>query len=153
MAKAEGDAKSTVTRAQGEADASRIRQTSMTPQLLELRRLENQRAYNDECNGQLPGVEPEQRFYPASLDRTSSADRPVTRMTLLRLVWPEAIETAERCTANSLAKNSMQASLARPLMGGAVRATFKASPSSPVMEFFLARGRTLIAKVTQFADS
>jgi hypothetical protein len=34
-----------------------------------------------------------------------------------------------------------------------VRATFKASPSSPVMEFFLARGRTLTAKVTQFADS
>jgi regulator of protease activity HflC (stomatin/prohibitin superfamily) len=57
IAEAEGDAKSTVTRAQGEADANRIRQTSITPQLLELRRLENQRAYIDKWNGQLPSVE------------------------------------------------------------------------------------------------
>lgn len=52
-----GDARSTVTRAQGEADANRIRQTSITPQLLELRRLENQRAYIDKWNGQLPTVQ------------------------------------------------------------------------------------------------
>ena len=57
IAEAEGDAKSTVTRAQGEADANRIRQSSLTPQLLELRRLENQRAYIDKWNGQLPSVQ------------------------------------------------------------------------------------------------
>jgi hypothetical protein len=54
---ADGDAKSVVTRAQGEADANRIRQSSISPQLLELRRLENQRAYIDKWNGQLPSVE------------------------------------------------------------------------------------------------
>jgi regulator of protease activity HflC (stomatin/prohibitin superfamily) len=57
IAEAEGDAKSAVTRAQGEADANRIRQSSLTPQLLELRRLENQRAYVDKWNGQLPSVQ------------------------------------------------------------------------------------------------
>jgi regulator of protease activity HflC (stomatin/prohibitin superfamily) len=57
IAEADGDAKSTVTRAQGEADANRIRQSSITPQLLELRRLENQRAYIDKWNGQLPSVQ------------------------------------------------------------------------------------------------
>jgi regulator of protease activity HflC (stomatin/prohibitin superfamily) len=57
IAEAQGDAKSAVTRAQGEADANRIRQTSITPQLLELRRLENQRAYIDKWNGQLPSVQ------------------------------------------------------------------------------------------------
>src|SRR5579864_824528 len=57
IAEAEGDAKSAVTRAQGEADANRIRQNSLTPQLLELRRLENQRALIEKWNGQLPSVE------------------------------------------------------------------------------------------------
>jgi len=57
IAEAEGDAKSVVTRAQGEADANRIRQSSISPQLLELRKLENQRAYIDKWNGQLPSVE------------------------------------------------------------------------------------------------
>jgi regulator of protease activity HflC (stomatin/prohibitin superfamily) len=57
IAEAEGDAKSSVTRAQGEADANRIRQNSLTPQLLELRRLENQRALIEKWNGQLPSVE------------------------------------------------------------------------------------------------
>jgi len=47
IAEAEGDAKSLVTRAQGEADANRIRQNSLTPQLLELRRIENNRALID----------------------------------------------------------------------------------------------------------
>ncbi len=46
-----------VTRAQGEADANRIRQNSLTPQLLELRRLENQRAMIERWNGQLPTVQ------------------------------------------------------------------------------------------------
>lgn len=57
IAEAEGEAKSAVTLAQGEADANRIRQSSLTPQLLELRRLENQRAYIDKWNGQLPSVQ------------------------------------------------------------------------------------------------
>jgi len=57
IAEADGEAKSMVTRAQGEADANRIRQSSLTPQLLELRRLENSRALIDKWNGQLPTVE------------------------------------------------------------------------------------------------
>lgn len=57
IAEAEGDAKSLVTRAQGEADANRIRQNSLTPQLLELRRIENNRAMIDKWNGQLPTVQ------------------------------------------------------------------------------------------------
>src|SRR6516225_8374710 len=56
IAEAEGDAKSAVTRAQGEADANRILQSSLTPQLLELRRLEIQRAMIARWNGQMPAV-------------------------------------------------------------------------------------------------
>ncbi len=57
IAEADGDAKSNVARAEGEAEANRIRQSSITPQLLELRRLENQRELIDRWNGQLPQVE------------------------------------------------------------------------------------------------
>jgi regulator of protease activity HflC (stomatin/prohibitin superfamily) len=57
IAEAEGEAKSLVTRAQGEADANRIRQNSLTPQLLELRRIENNREMIDKWNGQLPTVQ------------------------------------------------------------------------------------------------
>ena len=57
IAEADGDAKSSVARAQGEAEANKIRQTSITPQLLELRRLENQRDLIARWNGQLPQVE------------------------------------------------------------------------------------------------
>jgi regulator of protease activity HflC (stomatin/prohibitin superfamily) len=57
IAEAEGDAKSLVLRAQGEADANRIRQSSLTPQLLELRRIENNRALIDKWNGQVPTVQ------------------------------------------------------------------------------------------------
>lgn len=57
IAEAEGDAKSAVMRAQGEADANRIRQNSLTTQLLALRRLENQRALIEQWNEQLPTVE------------------------------------------------------------------------------------------------
>ncbi|HEY0264172.1 MAG TPA: SPFH domain-containing protein [Granulicella sp.] len=57
IAQAEGEAKAAVTRANGEAEANRIRQNSLTPQLLELRRIENQRALIDRWNGQLPSVE------------------------------------------------------------------------------------------------
>lgn len=57
IAEADGEAKSAVLRAQGEADANRIRQSSLTPQLLELRKLENQRAQIDKWNGRLPEVQ------------------------------------------------------------------------------------------------
>lgn len=57
VAAAEGEAKAAVTRAQGEAEANRIRQTSLTPQLLELRKIENSKALIDRWNGQLPTVQ------------------------------------------------------------------------------------------------
>jgi regulator of protease activity HflC (stomatin/prohibitin superfamily) len=57
VAEAEGDAQSQINRAKGEAEANRIRQSSLTPQLLELRRLEIQRAMIDKWNGQLPTVQ------------------------------------------------------------------------------------------------
>jgi len=57
IAEAEGDAQSAVNRAKGEAEANRIRLASLTPQMLELRRLENQRALIEKWNGQLPTVE------------------------------------------------------------------------------------------------
>jgi len=78
--------------------------------------------------------------YTPNFSRTCLAVTPATRITLLRLVWPEVMVTEDRGTRKSFAKNSMQASLARPSTGGVVRETFNASPSSPVMAFFLARG-------------
>jgi regulator of protease activity HflC (stomatin/prohibitin superfamily) len=57
VAEADGEAKAAVTRANGEAEANRIRQTSLTPQLLELRKIENQKALIDRWNGQLPTVQ------------------------------------------------------------------------------------------------
>src|SRR5713226_233681 len=77
----------------------------------------------------------------------SSADSPATRITLFRLVWPAAIVMEERGRFKSFAKNSMQASLAFPSTGGAVSESFSASPTSPVIAFFLARGWILTAKV------
>jgi len=78
---------------------------------------------------------------------------PETRITFWRLVWPEAMVTEQRGTFKRFAKNSMQASLARPSKGGEVKETLSALPSSPVMAFFLARGWTLIANLTPLADS
>ena len=52
--RARGDATSAIERARGEAEANRLRQASITPQLLEWRRLENQRALVDKWNGELP---------------------------------------------------------------------------------------------------
>lgn len=46
-----------VLRAQGEADSNRIRQSSLTPNLLELRRLENERALIDRWDDRLPEVQ------------------------------------------------------------------------------------------------
>jgi regulator of protease activity HflC (stomatin/prohibitin superfamily) len=57
VAAADGDAKAAVTRAQGEAEANRIRQSSLTPQLLELRKIENQKELIERWNGQLPSVQ------------------------------------------------------------------------------------------------
>jgi regulator of protease activity HflC (stomatin/prohibitin superfamily) len=57
VAEADGEAKAAVTRANGEAEANRIRQTSLTPQLLELRKIENQKALIERWNGQLPTVQ------------------------------------------------------------------------------------------------
>ena len=53
IAEAEGDAQSAINRAKGEVESNRIRLASLTP-LLELRKLENQRALIEKCNGQLP---------------------------------------------------------------------------------------------------
>jgi regulator of protease activity HflC (stomatin/prohibitin superfamily) len=57
IAEADGEAKAAVSRANGEAEANRIRQSSLTPQLLELRKIENQKALIERWNGQLPSVQ------------------------------------------------------------------------------------------------
>ena len=54
VAEAEGDARSAIEHARGEAESNRLRQASVTPQLLEWKRLENQRAFIDRWNGELP---------------------------------------------------------------------------------------------------
>src|SRR5205807_9547683 len=77
---------------------------------------------------------------PPNRLRTSSTDNPATRSTLLRLPRPAAILIDERDTFKSFAKNSMQASLALPSTGGAVKETLSASPISPVMASLRARG-------------
>src|SRR5580692_1227275 len=88
------------------------------------------------------------QLYLAILLRNSSAESLETRITFWRLVWPEAMVTEERGTFKRFAKNSMQASLARPSTGGEVKESLRAVPSSPVMAFFLARGWTFTANVT-----
>jgi regulator of protease activity HflC (stomatin/prohibitin superfamily) len=52
--RARGEGTSMIERAHGEAEANRLRQASITPQLLEWKRLENQRALIDKWNGDLP---------------------------------------------------------------------------------------------------
>jgi regulator of protease activity HflC (stomatin/prohibitin superfamily) len=54
VAQAGGEAKSMIERARGEAEANRLRNASLTSQLLELRRLENERAKIEKWDGQLP---------------------------------------------------------------------------------------------------
>jgi len=78
--------------------------------------------------------------------RSSAADIPNTRITFLRLRSPDAMVTEDGATFKKLAKNSMQASLARPSTGGAVKDSLSASPRSPVMAFVFARGWTLTTK-------
>jgi regulator of protease activity HflC (stomatin/prohibitin superfamily) len=52
--RARGEAEAAVQRARGEAEANRLRQASITPQLLEWRRLENEQARIEKWNGELP---------------------------------------------------------------------------------------------------
>jgi regulator of protease activity HflC (stomatin/prohibitin superfamily) len=52
--RARGEATSHIERAKGEAEANRLRQASITPQLLEWKRLENQSALIEKWNGELP---------------------------------------------------------------------------------------------------
>jgi F0F1-type ATP synthase membrane subunit b/b' len=54
VAEAEGEASRAIERARGEAESNRLRQASITPQLMEWKRLENQRALIDRWNGELP---------------------------------------------------------------------------------------------------
>jgi regulator of protease activity HflC (stomatin/prohibitin superfamily) len=54
VAEAEGEARSAIERARGEAEANRLRNASITPQLLELKRLENERARIEKWNGDVP---------------------------------------------------------------------------------------------------
>jgi hypothetical protein len=85
--------------------------------------------------------------------RTSSAERRAMQITFWRLVWPEAMVTEDRGCFKSFAKNSMQALLARPSTGGEIRDSFSASPSSPVIAFFLVPGWTFTPKVTPLLDA
>ena len=52
--RARGEAESAIQRARGEAEANRLRQASITSQLIEWRRLDNDRARIDRWNGELP---------------------------------------------------------------------------------------------------
>jgi regulator of protease activity HflC (stomatin/prohibitin superfamily) len=54
VAEAEGEARSQIERARGEAESNRLRVASITPQLLELKRLENERARIEKWNGDVP---------------------------------------------------------------------------------------------------
>jgi hypothetical protein len=75
--------------------------------------------------------------------RISATDSTEIRYTLLR---PEAIVTEDRGSFKSLAKNSTQAALTLPSMGGAVSGSLSASPISPVMAFFLSARMNLNRK-------
>src|SRR5258708_31506310 len=78
---------------------------------------------------------------------------PVIRTVFRRLVAPLVMVTDERGIWKKSAKNSTTAWLALPSTGGAVSASFSASPTAPVIAFFLARGCTLTAKLTPSARS
>src|SRR5208337_4414628 len=82
----------------------------------------------------------------------TSTEGPATRITLFRSVWPEAMVMEERGTFKNFARNSTQARFALPSIGGAVRESLSASPSSPLIAFFLARGWTFTANVTPSPD-
>jgi len=75
--------------------------------------------------------------------RTSRAEMPVIWMALFRLLGPETIVNEERGWPKSSARNSMQASLARPSAGGASTASLSASPVCPTIAIRRALGWTL----------
>jgi hypothetical protein len=75
--------------------------------------------------------------------RTSRAEMPVIWMALFRLLGPETIVNEERGWPKSSARNSMQASLARPSAGGASKASLSASPVCPTIAIRRALGWTL----------
>jgi regulator of protease activity HflC (stomatin/prohibitin superfamily) len=56
VAEAEGTATAQVTRAKGEAEANKIRNSAITTQLLEMRRLDNQHDWIYRWNGEVPKV-------------------------------------------------------------------------------------------------
>src|SRR5262249_39490529 len=89
----------------------------------------------------------------ASRCSTSCLPRPATLTTLFLLVSPLAMVTEARGISNKSAKNSITAWLARPSTGGAVSASFRASPLVPVIAFLRARGWTFTAKEMPLALS
>ena len=90
---------------------------------------------------------------PLAAPQVPPAVTPWTRTTFSRLRSPLAMVTEERGTFKDLEKYSTQARLAAPSTGGAVSASLSAPPTSPVMEFFLARGWTFTGKemLSQFS--
>jgi regulator of protease activity HflC (stomatin/prohibitin superfamily) len=62
VATATGDANSRIARAKGEAEANRLMMASITPQLIEWKKLELQRAQIDKWNGTYPQVFAGQNF-------------------------------------------------------------------------------------------
>lgn len=54
LSAARSKAKLQIERARGEAEANRLRNASLSPQLLELKRLENDRARIEKWNGDVP---------------------------------------------------------------------------------------------------
>src|SRR5690606_12006939 len=55
-----------------------------------------------------------------------SSGRPVTRITLVRAVWPTSSERVDLGRPSALASRAMTAALAAPLSGGAVTRSFRA---------------------------
>src|ERR1700691_1797930 len=58
---------------------------------------------------------------------TSAARRPRTTIVFMRAFWPLIISIAERAVPSDSARNSINAALARPSIGGACKATFRAA--------------------------
>lgn len=56
VAEAEGQAKATIAEANGEAEANRLRTQSITPAILEMKRLENERARIEKWDGSVPST-------------------------------------------------------------------------------------------------
>src|SRR6267143_885759 len=87
-------------------------------------------------------------FYPRLIPMCclTSTESPETRITFPRLVWPEAMVTEQR---EEFDRGLMGAAF----HGGEVKETLSASPSSPVIAFFLAPGWILTAGLTPTFDS